>query len=93
MGQLLKKDTQYGTFGKEVIDMDNCIMVDGLFVYWLVITLFGTFLILSIGQRIEAVHERDITKIPWNKSCPLEYIVDTTGQNITCGTASVLFPF
>lgn len=33
MGQLLKKDTQYGTFGKEVIEMDNCIMVDGLFDY------------------------------------------------------------
>ncbi|KAF7265800.1 glyceraldehyde-3-phosphate dehydrogenase-like isoform X2 [Rhynchophorus ferrugineus] len=69
MGYLFKQDTFYGTFKKDIVELDNCILVD--------------------GQRIEAVQETDLTKIPWNKHCPVEYIVDTTGEHTTCRSASM----
>ncbi|XP_050311206.1 uncharacterized protein LOC126746856 [Anthonomus grandis grandis] len=68
MAALLQKDTYRGTFKKEVIDMDNCIMIE--------------------GNRVEAVKVRDISKVPWHKSCPIDYIVDTTGKNKNCAQAS-----
>ncbi|XP_030754236.1 glyceraldehyde-3-phosphate dehydrogenase 2-like [Sitophilus oryzae] len=68
MGYLFKNDSFYGSFKREIIEMDNCILLN--------------------GQRIEAVHESNITKIPWNKGCPVEYIIDTTGRNISCASAS-----
>ncbi|CAG9763351.1 unnamed protein product [Ceutorhynchus assimilis] len=68
MSYLLRHDTFQENFNREIIDMNNCLIID--------------------GQRIEAVQEKDVTKIPWHKACTIEYVVDTTGRNITCNSAS-----
>ncbi|KAL1497673.1 hypothetical protein ABEB36_008595 [Hypothenemus hampei] len=68
MGYLLKHDTIYGPLKKEIVKMDDCIMIE--------------------GQRIETTQIQEVRKIPWHKACTIDYVVDTTGMNITCAAAS-----